>query len=232
MEQIYTIPVNEAFEKCAVSGGCPFCELYSQLDFNEIDLILGASMMEPDVRKKTNEMGFCADHFESLFAAGKKLPLALILESHLKEVEGLVSSPGLMPAVAGASAAKKLGEATCSCYICSRIEYNFSRMLQTAAYLWETDEDFRRKCKGQEGYCIPHFSRFVSAAKSRMKSKTFAEFYRSVYATEEKHISGISNKLSRFVKSFDYRYANEPIEDARDAVEKTIKLISGREVKR
>ena len=61
MEQIYTIPVNEAFE--AVTGGdnctCPFCLMYNRLEDNELDLILGASMMEPDVRLKTNELGFC-----------------------------------------------------------------------------------------------------------------------------------------------------------------------------
>ena len=57
MEQIYTIPVSEAFEKSAAdkSCGCPFCTLYNKLECDELDLILGASMMEPDVRIKTNE---------------------------------------------------------------------------------------------------------------------------------------------------------------------------------
>ena len=50
MEQIYTIPVNEAFEASAAdpSLGCPLCALYRKLEENELDLILGASMMEPD----------------------------------------------------------------------------------------------------------------------------------------------------------------------------------------
>ena len=152
MEQIYTIPVNEAFEKCAMEGGCPFCVLEKQLEDNEIELILGASMMEPDVRRKTNEMGVCRNHFKIMFSAGKKLPLALILESHLKEVGDSLSKPGLMPAISGASTAKKLSNVSDSCYVCSRIEYNFTRMVDTAAYLWETDEDFRRKCKKQEGF--------------------------------------------------------------------------------
>ena len=57
MEQIYTIPVNEAFEASAAdkSCGCPFCSLYNKLENDELDLILGASMMEPDVRIKTNK---------------------------------------------------------------------------------------------------------------------------------------------------------------------------------
>lgn len=231
MEQIYTIPVNEAFEKCSEGGGCPFCRLEDELDKNEIDLILGASMMEPDVRKKTNEMGFCRQHYKTMFAQAKKLPLALILESHLAEAGELLASPGLLPAASGSSSAKKLSEVSRSCYVCSRIEYNFVRMLDTAAYLWETDEDFRRKCRKQTGFCLPHTARFLSAAKARMKSKNFADFYKDIYAVEEKHISGISEKLSRFVKSFDYRYADEPIDDAKDAVEKTIELVSGKNPK-
>lgn len=66
MEQIYTIPVNEVFEKCMAQSvrenvsdcRCPFCELYNKYEADEVDLILGASMMEPDIRKKTNEKGF------------------------------------------------------------------------------------------------------------------------------------------------------------------------------
>ena len=54
-EQIYTIPVSEAFE--ARSGKCPLCLLREKWEQNELDLILGASMMEPDIRIKTNKLG-------------------------------------------------------------------------------------------------------------------------------------------------------------------------------
>ena len=61
MDMNFTIPVNEAFEASAAdaSCGCPFCALYRKLEEDELDLILGASMMEPDIRIKTNEAGFC-----------------------------------------------------------------------------------------------------------------------------------------------------------------------------
>ena len=64
MEKIYTIPVNEAFEASAADHacGCPFCALYNKLELNEIDIILGASMMEPDIRIETNKKGFCKEH--------------------------------------------------------------------------------------------------------------------------------------------------------------------------
>ena len=74
MEQIYTIPVNEAFEASAAdaSCGCAFCALYRKLEENELDLILGASMMEPDVRIKTNDEGFCKTHRSEERRVGKE----------------------------------------------------------------------------------------------------------------------------------------------------------------
>ena len=65
MEQLYTIPVNEAYDASAADAacGCPMCALHTKLEENELELILGASMMEPDIRQKTTELGFCRRHF-------------------------------------------------------------------------------------------------------------------------------------------------------------------------
>ena len=83
LEKIYTIPVNEAFEQ---SDNCPFCLLYKKLEDNELDLILGASMMEPDIRIQTNNLGFCDVHYEKMYNLKNRLGLALMLESHLDVV--------------------------------------------------------------------------------------------------------------------------------------------------
>ena len=80
MEKIYTIPVNEAFEKSEAdhSCGCPFCTLYRKLENDQLELILGASMMEPDVRIKTNELGFCKTHYDMMFTRKNRLGMALM----------------------------------------------------------------------------------------------------------------------------------------------------------
>ena len=89
MEQIYTIPVNEAFEASAADHalGCPFCAIYNKLEENELDLILGASMMEPDIRIRTNQEGFCRTHYDMMFVRKNRLGMALTLESHLNELK-------------------------------------------------------------------------------------------------------------------------------------------------
>lgn len=230
MEQIYTIPVNEAFEATEAdpAPGCPFCRLYNKLEKDELDLILGASMMEPDVRKKTNELGFCRDHFSMMLRRPKRLPLALILESHLAEQDENLGRKSAFAGRAGENAAKKFTTLQSECYVCSRIEFNFTHMLETAALLWETDPEFKRKEAAQPYYCLPHFAAFVSAAKARLGRRDFADFYKIVSAKEGEFMDELQHDVSWFVKKFDYRYDAEPWGNAKDAPERAIAFLNGK----
>ena len=161
MEQIYTIPVNEAFEASRddPACGCPLCALYRKLEADELDLILGASMMEPDCRIKTNEQGFCRLHYDLMFVRKNRLGMALTLESHLKELqgdikEGLLGTPGAKPV-------KRISALEGSCYVCKRISYNFEHMVETVVYLWDSDPDFVPKLNAQPYFCLPHYRRLL-----------------------------------------------------------------------
>ncbi len=234
MEQIYTIPVNEAFEASAADSKegvhvCPFCRLYKKLETDETELILGASMMEPDTRLKTNAQGFCKTHLEQLFTMGKRLPLALMLESHLEHI-GEQMKFGMFAAKSGAAASKNLRSISDGCYICSRIEHNFNLMIETAALLWQCDMAFRDKTAAQHHFCLEHFTKFLAAAQVRLSKREFAEFYKSVGAAEAEYIASLKDDVSRFCKKFDYRYADEPWEGAKDAPERTAFFLSGDKV--
>ncbi|MBR4897011.1 MAG: hypothetical protein IKZ41_11310 [Clostridia bacterium] len=230
MEQIYTIPVNEAFEKVQEEDShiCPFCLMYNRLEANELDLILGASMMEPDVRLKTNELGFCDAHLGMMFGRPKRLPLALMLESHLDQIaKDLDGNMGMFIGKTGDAAAKRLDRLEHSCYICDRIEYNFSRMIETAALLWQSDSAFHDKVKKAPYFCLPHYGRFIRAAKGRLSKKDFAEFYETVHALETAYFDELRGDVSWFCKKFDYRYENEPWGNAKDAPERARLFLSG-----
>ena len=97
LEQIYMIPVNEAFDASAEKPecGCPLCKLYLKLQEDELDIILGASMMEPDIRIKTNEQGFCLTHYNMMLGRRRMLGLGLMMESHLTEVKKMLKGPGI-----------------------------------------------------------------------------------------------------------------------------------------
>lgn len=231
METIYTIPVNEAFEKVQTDGACtcPFCVMYNRLEDTELDLILGASMMEPDVRVKTNELGFCETHLSQMFERGKRLPLALILESHLdhlaEEISGSMNS--LMIGRTADNTAKTLEKLESSCYICERIENNFSRMIETAALLWDNDEKFREKVSLSPYFCLKHYGRFVRAGRNFISKKNFAEFYKAVNDVEMKYFNTLREDVSWFCKKFDYRYTEEPWGNAKDSPERAKKFLMG-----
>ena len=62
-ESILTIPISEIFEpKC----GCPICRMREMLETRTVEYIMGAAMMEPDVRIETNRLGFCREHYEKM----------------------------------------------------------------------------------------------------------------------------------------------------------------------
>lgn len=81
-EQIYTIPVTDAFrEDCE----CPVCVLEKKLEEQYIEYFLGPSLMEPDCRVETNDKGFCKKHFEQLYNRQEnRLGLGLIVDTHLQ----------------------------------------------------------------------------------------------------------------------------------------------------
>ena len=166
-ETIYTIPINEAFDRSIEEGkGCPFCRLYDKFETDELDLILGASMMEPDVRIKTNKLGFCRRHYDRLLAKKNRLGLALILESHLNELKKDVEDGFLDHFKApGASASARIRDLGKTCYLCSRIDFSFGKVLENTTLLWQKEPAFRKKIDASPLFCLPHFEACLSAAK-------------------------------------------------------------------
>lgn len=227
MEKIYTIPVNEAFDASAADPqcGCPFCTLYNGLEQKELDAILGASMMEPDIRIETNKKGFCRTHYDLMFGMKNRLGLALMLESHLGENRTAAFSHGL--AAFGKDKAARLAEMADGCYLCDKIEYHFSRMTDTVALLYGEDAKFREKLAAQPYFCLPHYTRMLRSAAARLPKKIYADFEKSASAVEARYYDVMKEDISWFCKKFDYRYENEPWHNAKDAVERAIRFLEG-----
>ena len=63
-EELYTIPVNDAF---AADCECPLCAMRKELEQNAIEYTMGPSYMEDDNRALTDEQGFCMVHIKTLY---------------------------------------------------------------------------------------------------------------------------------------------------------------------
>lgn len=226
MDQIYTIPVNEAFEASAAdkSCGCALCSIYRKLEENELDLILGASMMEPDVRIKTNKQGFCRLHYDLMFTRKNRLGMALTLESHLDELSQEIRDKGLGGGM-GNKPIKRIRELEEDCYICKRIKYNFDHMLETVVILWSDDPDFEPKLKSQPYICLPHYRMLLEIAQKRLGKKKQQEFAGICSSIVEAYMAELKEDVSWFCKKFDYRYDAEPWYNSKDAVERAMKFL-------
>ncbi len=229
-EKIYTIPINEAFDKTLESEtpDCPLCLMRRMLEKNELDRIMGAAMMEPDVRIETNKKGFCRKHFDMMTGGGgSRLPLALMLESHIAETEKEIFSGGTLFDGKGLKEEEKLKKLDDSCYVCSRTEDAFSKMLGTVIYLWENEEEFREKYKRQTSFCLPHYKLLLSAGRNSLQKKQFGEFFSVSREIMQKYIRSLGEDVSWFCKKFDYRYDSEPWYNAKDSVPRAINFLCG-----
>lgn len=227
MEQIYTTHINEHFRRGAAdtSCGCPVCSLYRMLEENELDLILGASMMEPDVRIRTNKLGFCDIHEKMMFTRKNRLGMALTLESHLDELRRDVADKPLM--VRGYPARARIAELQSTCYVCGRIDSNYEKLVENLLYMWSEDEEFRKLFAAQPYFCLPHWEKLLTTAREKMPKKLYGDFAKAAEEVVLPYFDELRGDVSWFCKKFDYRFADEPWGNSKDAVERAMKFLRG-----
>ena len=178
-------------------------------------------MMEPDIRIMTNKEGFCKTHYDMMFTRKNRLGMALTLESHLEELKGDLKTGGLIPS----KPHKRIAELECNCYVCRKIDFNFKHMIETVVFLWEKDEEFRKKLDAQPYFCLPHYRMLLEYGKDRLGKKKFPEFEKACAAVVNAYIHKLGDDVSWFCKKFDYRYDQEPWYDSKDAVERAMKFL-------
>jgi len=219
-ETIYTIPINEAFE---AETECPLCEIAKRLEKEAIEYALGPAMMEPDHRELSNEKGYCNHHFRMLFKAENKLPLALVLDTHLAELRKKLS-PLANPEKKGLF--KKNTETTpltstiSSCIVCDKINHTMDRYIKNLIDMWHDDADFSRKLENSKGFCIPHFDLLYNSSNDTAFKKAIAE-------KEAQELVRIQEDIHKFTLKFDYRNRDMEWGTAKDAPIRTTEKIAG-----
>lgn len=232
-EQLYAIPVNDAFDK---DCECPICELFRSLEINAIDFTMGPSYMDDDVRLETDQIGFCENHVKQMYQNQNRLGLSLMLLTHMnqiiKDVEkisagGRVSSGGLFKKREEISPMKSYtAKLEKSCYVCNRINRMFTRYIVTVFFLYRTDSNFKEKFKKSKGFCIKHYALLYEEAPEQLKAKELEEFTLNLNSLFLDNMKRVRDDLEWFTDKFDYRYANEPWRNSKDALPRAIKKIN------
>ncbi len=226
-EHIYTIPVTEAFSEH--KDRCPFCAMAEKLEHNELDIILGASMMEPDVRSETNEKGFCGRHYSKMFEMKNRLSLALMLESHLESLKKEIKTGNFLSRDIGAKSVERIDKLQSTCYICDRIEDKISKMFTTAAFLFNEEKEFKANFKEVRYFCLPHYREYMLSAKRVLDKEGYADLVKAANEKVTAYLNSLKDDVSLFCKKFDYRFDDLPWGESKDSVERSIKFLNGEE---
>ena len=221
-EDICSIPISELFEP---RQGCPICRMERMLEQRLADYITGAAMMEPDVRIETNRLGFCARHFDKICQVGSRLSVALILESHLKEMEQRhFSEEKEKKRLFGGSPAKEPEE---TCFICENLQKNRAHLVESLVHLWAKEPEFRELYRQQECICLPH-SRLLTQAASRLPKKNAQAFLEDPRKLSLSYLQTVEKDVTHFCRMFDYRNKDGDWGNSRDSIERAIAYLTGR----
>lgn len=239
-EQLYTIPLNDAFH---AQDECPFCYIERNLEQDLLDFVLGSasSYMESDVRDKTDQAGFCRTHFKKMFDYGNTLGNAWILKTHYKKINQELSQEikRFKPVKvsftdrlkknnsSGNSMVDWVEQKEKSCYICRNYEEKFARYLDTFFYLYKKEEDFRKMFAESKGFCLLHFGDLCRAADVELNDKQKETFYQIIFGLMQANLERIEEDVSWLVEKFDYRNKDADWKNSKDAIQRGMQKLKG-----
>jgi hypothetical protein len=239
-EKIYTIPVTDAYRSVTA---CPLCALAANVEENALDYYLGASLMEPDVRKTTNTTGFCGQHLNRMYGKEiNRLGMGLMLHTHLLDLQRDISEELLHAAPSSGSFLKgrdkdykknlealadKVEARMDSCIICNKISGTMDRYLDVLLWMFFEDAGFKELFLSKDSHCLYHTAFLLRGAAKHLSQNQASEFV-SAFAQQQKNcLTGMIEDMEWFTQKFDYRNKDKSWGNSKDAIPRAISFLSG-----
>jgi hypothetical protein len=186
--------------------------------------------MEPDIRIKTNEKGFCKTHFPMIYAQKNKLSVALILESHLNEVKREIFEKSYLLNKKGKGV--RAGQFQESCFVCDKINWALNRHLETVILMYQRDKDFRALYREQPVICLEHYADLLKVAQKKLKGSLLNDFIKDTDEVVKKYLYPLCDDVTHFTKMFDYRNSGEDADwkNSKDSIQRAIWFLTSRSV--
>lgn len=206
--------------------------MYKTLESDAVEYTMGPSYMEDDIREVTDKMGFCDKHIRLMYGNQNRLGLALMLKTHMDKVISDLSSISENGAKVKGGLFKKsvednpvgdyISNLDKSCFVCDRIENTFKRYIITILHLYKTEPEFKKKFKASLGVCSTHYSMLYDAALTELSGNVKDEFLNDLNSLYLENMKRVRDDLDWFITKFDYRYADEPWKNSKDALPRAI----------
>ncbi len=223
-ESILTIPINELFE----TDGCPICNMRNTLEQRAVEYIMGAAMMEPDVRIETNKQGFCYQHFTQMLSCKNRLSLALMLQSHLDSMKKYIFEPKTSIFEPKNAKQKKVSVINNDCFVCAKIEWSMKRQLKTFFEMYTQEAEFRQKFANCDKLCLPHFDLLVELCQTNLDKKIQKDFIKTATAITQKQLTELEADVHHFCNMYDYRSNGKDWGNSKDSIERAIEFLTTR----
>ncbi len=241
MPKLEISKVHDAYKE---GGQCPLCACMESVERTYLSSFQGSRVMEPGVRVKTNESGFCPNHYQRLCRGENKLGLGLMVHTHLKEIipgikaemESVLEAgdaakgrrakepaAGRLDALAGSLEALIRG-----CFICEMLSKDLDRYCYTVVYLWKSDPDFLPVFRGSRGFCLSHFVAVLAKARETLRGDELARFLRELVSLMTKSLESLERDLFSFTQLFHDANRSLGTEDERTALMRTMQMLAGR----
>lgn len=224
-ESLLTIPISEILEP---REGCPICRMRNMLEQRTVEYIMGAAMMEPDVRIETNRAGFCRVHFGQMLKQKNRLSLALMLQTHLDDVHSRIFSKKKL-FEGKDSRRKKLSAINESCFVCEKIDWGMERLMRTFFEMYG-DKEARKLLSEQEFICLPHYELLQSIAPNYLQKQELEGFMQMIAELAEKYSLILYEDVSKYCSMYDYHNAGKDADwgNSKDSIERAIEFLTSR----
>lgn len=237
-EKLYTIELNDALK---AGDECPFCYLERNLEQAAIEFVLGSSYMESDIREQTDKQGFCRSHTKMMYDYGNTLGNAWILKTRMKYLRGELKKQmdGFSPQQTSflekwkkketnkSSVGTWIRQEECHCYVCSRIDNTYKRVLDTFVYQVKHEREFIDMVKNSKGFCIHHFADLIDACESGLGKQEQDEIFPLLFKQMEKELDRIQGDIDWMIEKYDYVNKDKDWKNSKDAVQRTMQKIVG-----
>lgn len=223
---IDTIPVWDAYKQ---DSECPLCDIREHNEQMYAENFLGASVMEPAMRMEVNQKGFCKEHFAQMMQMKNPLGLSLMTHTYMQEEIKRMRMPeaakgrGLFGKKEHAKAAQE------SCILCQRLQDTMDRYLYTVLHLWKKEEEFALRLQNGKGHCVAHHNMLMLMAQKELSPDKANAFCGLLLAVQRENMQRIEKELEWFTQKFDYRNTEKPWGNSKDALERAIAKLRGKQ---
>ena len=231
------LEISRVHDAYAEGGECPLCTLADKTEETLLDSFQHSRIMEPNVRVKTNESGFCARHYRGLYARENKLGLGLVVHTHLR-----AALPRYRAAfdllLSGASANRRGGERIEeaaaslaalheSCFICDLLAADMDRFAFTVLYLWEKDPDFLPVFRASRGFCIEHFLSVLAVARKLLRRERLQRWLNDVLPLMRGSLERLEGELLAFTGLYHDQNRSLGTDEERSALRRALQKLAG-----